>query len=195
MQSNGRRRIVGTRAAAVVAAALGASCSDVSPYMERNYVRVGAPVLYSPMGTVNGDANGPFPGLSVSIGSLFQQNRDHDTGIEVEYANNRLDPGGSLDGTSHGFFAGVHRSWFPDSRIRPSVGLGAEWQDVHVRHNPSGSDPHGFGIYGDIGLDYMITPNHSIGVRLRDAPVYDNARLNTGIRNNVELALIAAWRF
>jgi hypothetical protein len=196
MQSSGRRRLQGSRAAAVVAAAaLLAACADVSPYTERNYVRFGAPVLYSPMRTVIGDADGPFPGGSVAAGTLFQQSREHSTAMEIEYANNRLAQGGDLTGVSHGFFGGVRRVWFVDERIRPNLGWGGLWQDVHVRHNSSGSDPHGFGIYGDIGLDYMITATHSIGVRFRDMLLYDGARDHSGPRNNVEFSLVAAWRF
>jgi hypothetical protein len=194
MQSNGRRRTPGIRAVAALAA-LACGCSDVSPLMDRNYVRVGAPVLWTPVRVDPGRDDGPFPGGSVSIGTLFQQSLDHETGIEAEYAYNGLAPGGDLEGYSHGFYSGVHRAWNPDGRIRPSIGLGGEWQTIHVHHNPSGTDPHGFGIYGDVGLEYMITDFHSIGVRLRDAPIYDFASGHNGIRNNIELSLIAVWRF
>lgn len=195
MQSRGRRRTRGARAV-VALAALCWGCSDVSPLMERNYVRVGAPVLWTPVRTDPGSADGPFVGGSVSMGTLFQQSLDHETALEAEYAFNRLAPGGEdLEGGSHGFYGGVHRTWNPDGRIRPSMGLGGEWQTIHVHHNPSGTDPHGFGIYGDVGLEYMITSIHSIGVRLRDAPIYDFASGHNGIRNNVELSLFAVWRF
>jgi len=41
----------------------------------------------------------------------------------------------------------------------------------------------------------MITPYHSIGVRLRDQARYENADQNHGIANGVELALVATWNF
>jgi hypothetical protein len=198
MQSNGRRRVNGSRgsrAAAVVAAALLAACTDVSPYTERSYVRVGASMLYSPLRSDAGDADGPFPGGNIAIGTLFEQSFTHTTGIEIEYANNRLAQSSDLEGVSHGAFGGVRRTWNLEGRVRPSVGLGGFWQSVHVHHNPSGSDPHGFGAYADIGLDYMITSIHSIGLRVRDGALYDYADEHEKIRNNIELALVAAWRF
>lgn len=195
MRSDGRRRMLGARAVAVALAALVAACADVSPLMERNYIRVGAPILYTNVKSDPGDADGPFPGGSIAVGSLLQQSLNGDTAIEAEYANNQLTPGGDLDGASHGFYGGVLRTWFPADRIRPSFGIGGEWQTIHVRHNPAGTDPHGLGIYASLGLEYMITSIHSIGVRVKDAPIYDFASGNSGIRNNFELSLFATWRF
>jgi len=195
MPSRGRGRMPGIRAVVALAALFG-GCSDVSPMMERNYLRVGAPILYTPVKTEPGDDYGPFPGGSVAVGTLFQQSLDSETAIEAEYAHNRLAPGGDLEGASHGFYGGVLRTWFPADRIRPSFGLGAEWQTIHVHHNPSGSDPHGLGLYADTGLEYMITSIHSIGVRFKYAPIYEFAQGNSNqIRNNFELSLFATWRF
>ena len=55
----------------------------------------------------------------------------------------------------------VNEAW-----LRLHKDRGAHWQAMHVRHLRAGADPSGPGLYADVGLDYMITGAHSIGLRI-----------------------------
>src|SRR5262249_29825773 len=188
-----RGRGFGLPAAAALLGAAG--CTDLSPWIENHYVRVGAPVLYEPVHTVNEDTSGPYYGGSLAYGTLYEQSANHATALEFEYALRGLSDFAPNDGYAHAYYGGVRRFWCMDGRIRPHAGLGALWEDFDVRNQPSGDDPYGFGVYADVGLDYMITPTYSIGVRLRDQVRYEYADFNHGVRNGVELALTYSWNF
>jgi hypothetical protein len=188
-----RAPLLGPLAAGALLAAAG--CADVSPWTENSYVRVGAPVLYEPLHTVNEDTSGPFYGGSIAYGSIFEQRANQATAFEFEYALRNLTDFAPNDGFAHGFYLGVRRFWCMDGRIRPHAGLGGMYEDFDVRNQPSGDDPYGVGVYADVGLDYMITPTYSIGLRVRDQLRYEYADFNHGIRNGVELALTFAWNF
>ena len=189
-----RPRGLGRLAAGALLAASGC-ISGASPYIEHNYVRFGAPVLLEPIHNIEHDDSGPWYGGNTAIGTFIEQDKMHATGLEFEYALRRLGNTSEMDGWCHSFYGGFRRFWNLDSRIRPHVGLGAIWEDFDVRRQPSGHDSSGLGLYADIGLDYLITPVFSLGVRVRDQARYEYADQNHGIVNGVEFALIGTWNF
>lgn len=182
-------------AAAVVVAALASACENVSPYTERNYARVGLPVLMERLSTTKDRSGGPFPAASVAIGSLYEQGFNHVTAFEAEYSLYTLAPGGPLNGYGNGYYGGIRRFWNMDGRLRPNGGLGAMWQDFRVTNLTRSNDPSGPGAYADLGLDFMMTATHSIGARLRALSRYELADRHHGMRNGLEFTLQSSWRF
>jgi hypothetical protein len=191
--TGGARRRPGRLAAGALLCAAG--CNAMSPYIEHSYVRAAAPVLFEPIHNIEHDDSGPWYGGSTAYGTYIEQDKMHATGLEFEYALRRLGNTSPMDGWCHSYYGGVRRFWNLDQRFRPHVGVGGVWEDFDVRFQPSGHDSSGIGLYADIGLDYMITPYHSIGVRLRDQARYEYADQNHGIVNGVEFALVATWNF
>jgi hypothetical protein len=171
-------------------------CENVPPQLERVYLRFGASARAEHVAVQEEHSSGPYPGLSGAIGTLLAVEGSRADAIEAELQwFPDLGPGGDLDGDGVEFTAGWRRYWFMDGRIRPSFALGAGWLRFHVKDHEPELDPAGPLGYGDVALDYMITPKHGIGLRLRGTVRYEMADHENTIRPGGELQLQSTWRF
>lgn len=172
-----------------------AGCENVPPFLDRSYLKVGAQGLYEPLQAEADRARGPFPGLSATLGTLLEVERTRSSAIEGEIQAYTLDPGGDFDGYGFRYLAGGRWAWNLDQRWRPNVGLGAIWTDFHLDDHDRKYDPNGPGGYGDVGIDWMITPRHGIGLRVRGSLRYEEASYEHGLKAGLEVGLQSVWRF
>jgi len=182
--------------ALAIAASLGAAgCENVPPHLQRNYLRVGAPALYERAQSEEDRGTGPYPGLSTTLGTMLEVQNTRATALEIEAEGFWLDPNSQFDGWGLKILAGPRWFWELDRRWRPNVGVGALWTQFFLEDHHQEDEPRGAGAYGDVGIDWMVTPFHAIGVRLRGSFHYEEADHENGIKPAVELALQSMWRF
>jgi hypothetical protein len=169
-------------------------CENVPPFTERSYVRASAQTLVENFDADGDKANGPYPGLGVSMGTLLEIAKTHASALEAEIQAYDVNSG-DLDGYGFRYFAGWRRFWNMDGRWRPNMGAGGEWTDFHLDDHDRSFDPNGPGGYFDLGVDWMVTPIYAIGLRLRGHLRYEEADHDQGMKVGVELGLQTAWRF
>ena len=174
---------------------LAAACSNVPPYVERSYARLGTVSLEERLEATDKNSSGPYPGVNVALGTLLEIERTHGTALEVEFEMFDLGPGGELDGYGFRYFGGARRFWNMDGRWRPSLGVGASWTDFRLYDFQRGRDPASAGGYADVGLDWMVTPRFGLGTHLRLMARYEEADKVHGVRLGAELGLQSVWRF
>ena len=193
-----RRAASVARRGRLLAAAVGllslCGCPNVSPHLERTYIRL-APVVVSERFEADGlRADGPFPGASASIGTLIDISRTRSSALDFEFQVLGLDDG-DLDGIGYRYFGGGRWHWNIDGRVRPTVGTGVSWTDFHLEDFDEDFDPSGPGAYADVGVDWMITPVFGLGVRLRGMLRYEGADKEHGLKPGGELSLQSVYRF
>ena len=170
-----------------------AGCENVPPYLDRVYVRASTQALTERLEADDENSNGPFPGIGATVGSMLAVERTRSTAMEFE-AQAYLATG-DLDGYGFRYSAGPRWFWNEDGRMRPNASVGAHWTDFHLEDHDRSFDPNGPGGYGDFGLDWMITPHHGIGGRLRGTLRYERADHNHGLKLGLEFAIQSVWRF
>jgi len=169
-------------------------CENVPPYFQRSYVRLEGQALVEHLNADGDTANGPYPGLGLTGGTLLEVEKTHASALEAEvqlYDINSSD----LDGYGFLYSTGWRRFWNMDGRYRPNFGVGGEWTDFHLDDHDRSFDPTGPGAYADFGIDWMMTPIYAVGLRLRGHLRYEEADHDNGIKPAIELALHSAWRF
>ncbi len=193
-----RRAATGARRGRLLAAAAGllllCGCPNVSPHLERSYVRVGPAVLSERIAAEGQHGDGPYLGAGATIGTLMQVERTRSTAWEGEFQMFNLDDG-DIDGIGYRYLTGPRWHWNVDGRVRPTLGLGGSWTDFHLKDHNSDFDPSGPGGYADVGVDWMITPFFGLGLKLRGMLRYDGADHEHGIKPGGELALQTVFRF
>jgi hypothetical protein len=131
----------------------------------------------------------------VTGGTLLEVQHTRATALEAEVQGYYLNPTSEFDGYGLRVLAGPRWFWDMDKRWRPNVGVGGFWSQFFLDGHSQNSEPKGGGVYGDVGLDWMVTPTHAIGLRLRGTARYEAAEHEQGIKPGVELSLQSAWRF
>lgn len=189
------RREPRVRALLVLGALACAGCEYIPPFLERNYLRVGAQGLSERLQAEEERAEGPYPGVSLTLGSQYRVSGTRATAVEAEAQVYDLDYGGDFDGYGFRYLAGLRWFWNMDGRWRPHAGVGLQWTDFHLEDHDRKYDPKGPGCYGDVGLDWMITPRHAVGARLRSSLRYEEASHEHGLKAGLEIGLQSVWRF
>ncbi len=180
--------------ALLLAPLMATRCANVPPWLERSYVRAGPTFLTEPIEAKDDSANGPFPGVGATLGTLLAIERTRSFGLEIEMQAFDLDPG-SFDGYGFRYLGGPRWHWNLDGRLRPTVGVGGSWTDFRLHDFERGRDPGGPGAWVDCGLDWMVTPWFGIGAKVRGLLRYEEADKKHGARGGVEVALQSVWRF
>ncbi len=193
-RSHPRLHATGRRAAAasLLLALLG--CPNIPPSLDRTYLRVGSTALFEPLAADGDRAIGPYIGVTTSLGALLAIEGTRATALEVELQGFELNAG-DLDGWGMRYLGGPRWIWNFDGRLRPTIGVGGSWTDFRLAHRRRGRDPGGVGVYGDAGLDWMLTPRIGIGARLRTNVRYEEADREHTVRDGIEFALQSVWRF
>jgi ribosomal protein S18 acetylase RimI-like enzyme len=196
---NGPQRRASPRLAAIgslAAVLLASACASLPPDLPRSYVRVDLSGREERLVAERERSSGVYPGANVAIGTLFEERETHATGMELEVGTFHLgSESGDLDGWGFIYRGGVRRFWNLDGRVRPNAGFGASWTETDIERHQRAHEPHGAGAYVDVGVDYMLTPRQSVGLRLRPGLRYEKASAVHGFYASAELALLWAWRF
>jgi hypothetical protein len=190
-----RRRSFLAAPALATAAFAAQGCENIPPFLERNYVQFGTTVLFEDLKAEQDSSHGPFPALTLTGGTLLEVEGTSATAVEGEFQAYWLDPGGELDGYGFRYLAGARWFWNMDGRWRPSAGLGGGWMRGHIEDHDDDFDPSGPLGYADASLDWMITPRHALGTRVRGSLRYEQADHENGIRPGIEISLQSVWRF
>jgi len=169
-------------------------CPNVSPHLERSYVRAGPALLTERIAAEGKHSDGAYVGGAATLGTLMHIGRNRSTAWEGEFQMFDLNDD-EIDGIGYRYFTGPRWHWNIDGRVRPTVGVGGSWTDFHLKDHDSDFDPSGPGAYTDVGVDWMITPVFGIGARLRGMLRYDGADHEHGIKPGGELALQTIFRF
>jgi hypothetical protein len=169
-------------------------CEAIPPFLERSWIRSSGAVLTERLKVDDDASSGPYPGVALSVGTMLQLERTRSFGLEAEAQAYEADSG-DLDGYGFRYSAGTRWQWNLDGRYRPLLGCGINWTDFHFDDHDRSFDPNGPGAYADVGIDWMVTPHHAIGTRLRGILRYEQADHNNGVVPGLELSLHASWSF
>ena len=171
------------------------ACENVPPFLERSSIRASGLGIVENLKIDDERKDGPFAGVALGIETLCYIERTSSFGLEAEVQALKLESDWEFDDYGFRFFAGPRWHWNLDDRYQPHAGVGAFWTDFHFDNHDRSFDPNGPGGYADVGIDWMVTPRHAIGTRLRGTLRYERADHNNGMVPGLELAMTTSWRF